>query len=205
MSTIQPRALPAFVRPMLAKPGIPFDSAEHLFEIKWDGTRMLAFIDGDGYRLVNRWRADRTAVYPELALLVGLPAGTVLDGEVVVLRDGKPDFRQLLARENSRLDRRIRAGVRTHPVTYIAFDLLYEGFESLMHLDLRDRRRRLATMLARGYGDRLVLSQGVVGLGKAYFAEVCRLGLEGVVAKRLDSRYQPGRRSAAWIKIKPRR
>jgi bifunctional non-homologous end joining protein LigD len=86
-----------------------------------------------------------------------------------------------------------------------AFDLLYEGFESLMHQDLRDRRQRLAALLARSYGDRLVLSQGVVGMGKAYFAEVCRLGLEGVVAKRLDSRYQPGKLSGAWIKIKPRR
>jgi bifunctional non-homologous end joining protein LigD len=205
MSTIQPRALPAFVRPMLARPGVPFDSDGYLFEIKWDGTRMLAFIDEDGYRLVNRWRADRTAVYPELAILAGLPPGTVLDGEVVVLMDGKPDFRRLLARENSRSVRRIRVGVLTHPVSYIAFELLYQGFESLMHLELRERRSRLAELSAQGAGDRLVLSQGVVAAGKAYFAEVCRLGLEGVVAKRLDSRYQAGKRSDAWIKIKPRR
>jgi bifunctional non-homologous end joining protein LigD len=188
-SIIRPTpTLPAFIRPMLAKPGVPFDSAEHLFEVKWDGTRMLAFIDGSGYGLINRWRAVRTAIYPELSLLAELPAGTVLDGEVVVLRDGKPDFRQLLARENSRSDRRIRAGVRTYPVTYIAFDLLYQGFESLTHLELRERRARLAASLARCQDDRLALSQGVVGMGKAYFAEVCRLGLEGIVAKRLDSR-----------------
>jgi bifunctional non-homologous end joining protein LigD len=89
---------------------------------------MLAFIDGDGYRLANRWRADRTAVYPELATLAGLLAGTVLDGEVVVLMDGKPDFRRLLSRENSRSDMRVRAGAWTHPVTYIALRFALREF-----------------------------------------------------------------------------
>src|SRR5207249_12202150 len=77
--------LPRFVPPMLAKPGAPFDSSEHLFEIKWDGTRVLAFVESHNYRLVNRHRADVTERYPELKFLNDLSAGTVLDGEVVVL------------------------------------------------------------------------------------------------------------------------
>ena len=91
--------LPRFVSPMLAKPGDPFDSHEHLFEIKWDGTRVLAFVDSNRYRLVNRHRADVTDRYPELGFFNDLPAGTILDGEIVVLRQGKPDFGLLLSRK----------------------------------------------------------------------------------------------------------
>src|SRR5712692_4560099 len=94
--------LPRFVPPMLAKPGVPFDSPEHLFEVKWDGTRVLAFIEKGGCRLVNRHRADVTDRYPDLGFLGTPPAGSVRDGEVVVLRQGKPDFRLLLSRDQAR-------------------------------------------------------------------------------------------------------
>src|SRR5260370_35266379 len=70
--------LPRFVPPMLAKPGVPFDSSEHLFEIKWDGTRVLAFVDSHGYRLVNRHRAEVTHRFPEFGFLKRLPAGALL-------------------------------------------------------------------------------------------------------------------------------
>src|SRR5260370_18786874 len=89
--------LPRFVPPMLAKPGVPFDSSEHLFEIKWDGTRVLAFVDSHGYRLVNRHRADVTDRYPALKFLIDLPAGIVLDGEGVVFRQRNPDLGLLLS------------------------------------------------------------------------------------------------------------
>src|SRR5947207_15729254 len=82
--------LPRFVPPMLAKRGVPFDSSEHLFEVKWDGTRVLAFVDSCGYRLVNRHRADVTNRYPELGFLNDIQTGIVLDGEVVVLRQASP-------------------------------------------------------------------------------------------------------------------
>ena len=93
--------LPWFVPPMLAQAGTPFDSPEHLFEIKWDGTRVLTFADQGGYRLVNRNRTDVTDRYPELGFLTNLPAGNVLDGEIVVLRQGKLDFRLLLSRNQT--------------------------------------------------------------------------------------------------------
>jgi ATP-dependent DNA ligase len=187
---------------MLAQPGVPFDSSEHLFEIKWDGTRVLAFVDSQGYRLVNRHRADVTDRYPELWFLGHLPAGTVLDGEVVVLRQGKPDFGLLLSRNQARAPFKILSLARTLPAAYIVFDLLYHRFESLMALPLRARRRRLERLVRACVSSRLVFSEGIVGPGRAFFEAVCRKGLEGVVAKRLDGRYRPGRR--AWIKIKPR-
>ena len=194
--------LPRFVPPMLAKSGDPFDSPEHLFEIKWDGTRVLAFVERRGYRLVNRHRADVTNRYPELGFLNDLPTGIVLDGEVVVLRQGKPDFSLLLSRNQARASLKIRSLAKTLPATYVVFDLLYYRFESLMALSLQARRQRLKKGVRVCANSRLMFSEGIVGRGRAFFEAVCAEGLEGVVAKRLDGRYRPGRR--AWIKIKPR-
>src|SRR5687768_15377587 len=118
--------LPDFIAPMLARPGEAFDSEGHLFEVKWDGTRALAFIDKDGYRLLNRRRADLTARYPEFEPLCEFPAGTVLDGEVVVLRNGKPDFEAYMVREQARTPMKWRTLAQTMPATYVVFDLLYE-------------------------------------------------------------------------------
>jgi bifunctional non-homologous end joining protein LigD len=180
--------LPRFVPPMLAKPGVPFDSPEHLFEIKWEGTRILAFVQKRGYRLVNRHRADVTDRYPELEFLSNLPAGIVFDGEVVVLRQGKPDFGLLLSRNQTRAPLKIKTLARTFPATYVVFDLLYERFEPLLMLPLWARRQRLQALVCDCANPRLIHSEGVIGQGLAYFEAVCREGLEGVVAKRLDGR-----------------
>ena len=194
--------LPAFIAPMLAKPGAPFDSPEHLFEIKWDGTRTLAFVERDGYRLVNRRRVDMTERYPEFAFLGKLPPGTVLDGEMVVLHNGKPDFPLLLSREQSRSPRKIQSLARTLPATLVVFDQIYEDYQPLLTKPLSQRREHLAKLVERCGDPHLVLSQGVVGNGVAFFEGACAQGLEGAVAKRLSSPYQPGQRTGAWIKIK---
>ena len=197
-------SLPPFVLPMLARPGAPFDSDEHLFEIKWDGTRMLAFVEQNGYRLINRHRAERTAQYPELSCLTELPAGTILDGELVVFADGRPDFYRLLSRDQTCDPFKIRLASRLRPATYVVFDLLYVGFRPLLAQPLSDRRQRLSQLVEEFDRPELALSEGIIGTGRALFAEVCQLGLEGLVAKRLTSPYQPGRRTKDWIKIKPR-
>ncbi len=188
---------------MLARPGAPFDSDEHLFEIKWDGTRMLAFVEHDGIRLVNRHRAERTVQYPELACLAELPTGTILDGELVVFADGRPDFCRLLSRDQMCDLFKIRLSSRLRPATYVAFDLLYDDYRPLLAQPLSERRRRLCRLVEEFDRSELALSEGIVGTGRALFAEVCRLGLEGLVAKRLASSYRPGRRTKDWIKIKP--
>ncbi len=197
--------LPAFVAPMLAQPGVPFDSDDHLFEVKWDGTRMLAFRDGASYRLVNRHQADRTTQYPELACLGQLPAGTILDGEMVVLQDGRPDFGRVLSRDQAGQPLKIRLLARSVPATYVVFDLLYHRCRSLLSEPLHQRRAQLGDLVGALGQPQVVLSEGIVGAGREFFRQVCALGLEGVVAKRLDSRYRPGKRTKAWIKIKPSR
>lgn len=118
--------------------------------------------------------------------------------------DGQPDFELLLSREHMRDPVRIRTSARARPATLMVFDQLYADFEPLLAEPLSARRERLRETLARGGGDRLVYSEGVVGSGRAYFDQVRRRGLEGVMAKRLDSAYRPGRRSDAWLKIKAR-
>jgi DNA ligase D-like protein (predicted ligase) len=196
-------SLPFFVSPMLAKIGQPFDDPAWLFEIKWDGTRALAFVEDGDYRLLNRKKNDSRPRYPELDVLRTLPPGTILDGEIAVLVDGRPSFHGMLNREQAHGAPRVRALAKTLPAVYVVFDLLYRDDAPLLDRPLAARREALRELLAGvDVGGRLVLSEGVVGEGLAYFAEAGRRDLEGIVAKRLDSRYVPGKRSDAWLKIK---
>ena len=194
--------LPPFVSPMLAKRAVPFDSDDYLFEVKWDGARGTALVGAGAYRLFSRHQVDITDCFPELAFLQKLPAGTVLDGEVVVLQHGKPDFSLLLSRLGTRGELKTRVRARTTPATYVAFDQLYDDYNSMLRWPLWRRREQLAQTV-RGVAERgLVFSDGVRASGKALFREVAERGLEGVVAKRLESRYVPGSRTDAWLKIK---
>ena len=104
---------------MLAQPGQPFDSEEHLFEIKWDGTRAQARIEGGRARLTNRRRRGLTGRYPELEFLGEYGDGFLLDGEIVVLHDGKPDFSRLLTREQAQSTLKIAGLAKSMPATYI--------------------------------------------------------------------------------------
>ena len=196
--------LPDHIEPMLAKIGQPFDSAAHLFEVKWDGVRAMTYVDGGGHRMHGRRRRDLASRYPELHFLAAaVPPGTILDGELVVLgADGRPDFPGILARENGRAaDAAARA--KQLPVVYVVFDLLYRDHLALLDLPLRDRRAQLAALVAAVGSSRLVLSEGVVGSGLDLFAAVRARGLEGIVGKRLAAPYRPGERTDAWQKMKP--
>jgi DNA ligase D-like protein (predicted ligase) len=187
---------------MLAKPGNAFDSDDHLFEVKWDGARSLAFIEAGSYRLLNRRQRDMTDRYPEFHFFREPPSGTVLDGEVVVLRQGRSDFGLLESRERARAPLTIRSLVRSAPATFVAFDLLFEGYRSCMALPLQERRDRLARLVRGLKHPQFLFSESIRGSGTALFREASARGLEGIVAKRAGSRYLPGKRSDAWIKFK---
>jgi ATP-dependent DNA ligase len=189
---------------MLAKRGAPFDSQAYLFEVKWDGIRAIAFIDTDGYRLMNRRGVDMTLRYPELCFLQGLPAGTILDGEIVVLDQGKPSLARLLSRENVTSPVKVRMLAKRRPVHLIVFDQLYHRFRPIMAEPIEVRRKRLQETVGGEDPARLIMSEAVTGEGRALFEEVVRRDLEGVMAKRLGSRYWPNRRTDAWLKIKKR-
>jgi DNA ligase D-like protein (predicted ligase) len=192
------------IAPMLAVAAEPFDSPEHLFEIKWDGVRALAAVEQEAWRLWGRHGADYTDRYPELSVLRQLPAGTMLDGELIRLVGGRADFSALLRRHQLASARKIRWAAAQQPVTYVVFDLLRLGGRSLLEQPLHERRGALLQLLSGRGADGLPLSDGVVGMGRQFFERAVAQGHEGVMAKRLDSRYCPGRRSPDWQKIKPR-
>jgi bifunctional non-homologous end joining protein LigD len=190
--------------PMLATPAAPFDAEDYLYEIKWDGVRALAAVDVGRGQLWGRHGTDYTARYPELAVLGRLPSGTVLDGELVVLQDGRANLPALLSRhQRRRIDPLLGSARRQPPVCYIVFDLLYAGGQSLLQETLVRRRARLRELVLRVNEPVLVHSEGVVGCGREFFARVVAQGHEGVMAKSQASRYQPGKRSRSWRKIKP--
>jgi DNA ligase-1 len=194
--------LPETLAPMLATSGTdPFDSADFLFEVKWDGIRCVAFLEASS-RLQSRNLNDITYRYPDLLDLhqgvKGQPA--VLDGEIIVLRDGKPSFEDLQKRDRSTTPARIRAAVRERPAVFVAFDLLYFKGQKITGFPLARRRNLLEQVLVES--ESLVLSQSIPEHGIEYCRAVFAQGLEGVMAKRLDSAYLPGKRTKNWLKIK---
>ena len=164
--------LPRSIRPMLAKPGAPFDSVDHLFEVKWDGMRALAYIDAGGYRIVSRHGNDITDRFPELGCLSDMPAGTVLDGELVVLRDGKPSFPLLQTRAPLCCKHKIRTLARTTPATYVVFDQLFDRYRSLMDEPLSTRREVMLGSVGCSGHQQLIASDGVIGAGRSFYEHV---------------------------------
>jgi ATP-dependent DNA ligase len=182
----------------------PFDSEQHLFEIKWDGIRCLAFVEGGRVRLQSRQLVEITVQFPELASLSRLPSGTILDGELVALQDGKPSFRHIQQRALLQNRQRIQDSCRCIPATYMVFDLLYLKGKPLMASSLSLRRDALQTLVEQIALPEMLVPRGIVRHGCQMFDRVASLGLEGIVAKRVDGPYLPGKRSRHWLKIKPK-
>ncbi len=182
-------------RPMLAGTApAPFSDDAWLFEIKWDGVRAIATV-GTTVSLRSRNDTELAGQFPELAELTTLAPGTVLDGEIVVMSRGKPDMQALLPRLQE-----TRPGSGAAPVTYIVFDILRRGDEDLTALPLTERRKILQSAVREG--PHVVISVPVEGRGEDYYRAAVAQGLEGVMAKKKDSRYEPGVRSGAWLKIR---
>jgi bifunctional non-homologous end joining protein LigD len=198
----QTAARPAFVPPMLATlVGAPFDGPDWLFEVKWDGFRMEAVVDGETVRLWTRGEQDAAARYfgDFLSPPTWLDAGAaVVDGEVIALDDrGEPDFALLQARIKGR-----GSAAAPTPFVYEVFDLLHLDGRSLLDEPLEERRRLLASVIRPD--PRVRLSEGVETDGIAFFEAARVRGLEGIVAKDRRSSYVPGGRTMAWQKIKIR-
>ena len=185
---------PRFLPMLAATASAPFSGDGWLFEIKWDGIRAIATA-GKKVSLRSRNDHDLAGQFPELGELARLAPGTVLDGEIVVMTGGKPDMQALLSRLQVR-----SPGTGAPPVTYIVFDILCRGGEDLTRLPLTERRRILKEAVREG--PYLVISEPVAGQGKEYYRAAVAQGLEGIMAKRADSPYEPGVRSGAWLKIK---
>ena len=190
-------------RPMLAKPAAePFSSPDWIFEVKWDGVRAIAYVDAD-VSLMTRNDRELIRSFPELRELSGLAHEAVLDGEIVVMRQGEPDFQVTARRAHVTDPGEIGLLSREAPANYIVFDILEKGGEPLIGKPLTERKRALAESLREG--KYVNISRFVEGDGEGYYRLAVGRGLEGVMAKRKASTYQPGVRSGDWLKIKRRR
>jgi bifunctional non-homologous end joining protein LigD len=198
------RRLPTSLRPMLAVPvAEPFSRPGWLFEVKYDGVRALATVRDGAVQLRGRHGREETARYPELAALAGALRATeaVVDGEIVALDErGRPSFERLQRRINVTGSRQVARVAAEVPASLEAFDLLHLDGHDLRDLPLRLRKRLLRELLTENgevrYADHLDDD------GEGLFAAIRERGLEGMVGKRGDSRYEGGKRSTAWLKVK---
>jgi bifunctional non-homologous end joining protein LigD len=196
--------MPDRLAPMLARPGeLPRDEAKWGFEVKWDGIRTVAFLDHGHISLQGRNFSDFTPRYPEvrdLARELGARR-VILDGEVVAFdAEGRPSFERLQSRMHLASDSAVRRRIKDTPVTYVIFDLLYLDGHSTLPLTYEQRRELLEKLGLEGPAWRVPAFHR--GEGSALLKATRELGIEGVVAKRLDSTYQPGARSSGWLKVK---
>jgi bifunctional non-homologous end joining protein LigD len=199
------RPMPATVHPMLAESiDEPFDSADWLFEIKWDGYRAVAFIENGKVRLRSRNQNDLTPRYPELKDLPQYlqAKNAILDGEVVALDEqGRASFSLMQQRTGFRPGGRRTTAKADIPVLYYAFDLLYLDGYDWRRVPLEQRKKKLASVLLAG--DAVRYSDHYAEHGKTLFAMAQEKGLEGILAKKRESFYEE-RRSREWLKLKIR-
>jgi bifunctional non-homologous end joining protein LigD len=197
--------MPEGLRPMLATlaGGLPRDEAAYGFEVKWDGIRALASVSGGRVRLEARSGRDVSHRYPELREL-GRRLGTtqvVLDGEIVALdANGRPSFERLQRRMHVESESAIRRLRQDVPVAYAIFDVLWLEGHSTLDLPYEERRRLLEGLDLNGPNWQTPPYHR--GEGSTLLEATRAGGLEGVVAKRLDSTYEPGVRTRNWLKVK---
>ena len=197
--------MPDRVQPMLAKlsAGVPADDEEWAYEFKWDGVRAVVHCRPGEVTVWSRTGENITGRYPELRRLAeALGARTaILDGEIVALDDdGVPRFEALQQRIGLSKDSDVRRGMRTTPVVFIAFDLLYLDGRLLTAAPYLERRKLLAGLSLNGRGWQT--PEHHVGDGGAMLSAAKEHHLEGIIAKRASSTYEPGSRGDAWLKIK---
>ncbi|HYS96806.1 MAG TPA: non-homologous end-joining DNA ligase [Candidatus Dormibacteraeota bacterium] len=201
------KAMPDKIVPMMAKldDKVPRPDDAWGFEFKWDGIRSLAYVEGGRVRLQSRTGDDITPRYPEIHPM-GRALGSaevILDGEIVALDDeGRPSFEEIQQRMGLSAETEIRRKMKEVPVTYMIFDLLWQEGHSRMEDRYTDRRVALQRLKLAGPSWQTPPFEK--GAGQTMLEASAKAGLEGIMAKRLDSKYEPGRRSGAWVKVKNR-
>ena len=195
---------PEAVVPMLARLAkLPADDSDWAAEVKWDGVRAIAYCRPGRVQLQSRNLRDVSAQYPEVRRLARQLGSreAVLDGELVAFdADGRPSFARLQQRIHQTGESVVRRRMQSHPVTYVIFDLLYLEGRDLTGEPYRERRRLLEQLALTGESWQ---TPGYSTGNAAALLEASRAeDLEGLVMKRLDSRYTPGKRGGSWLKVK---
>lgn len=191
------------INPMLLKSGkLPPHDENYIYEIKFDGVRIIADSRDSGFSLYNRNLNDRTQIYSEIVseLNENFEKGCVLDGEIIALNDsGMPDFYKLLERDHAKADSKIHSKIKVY---YVVFDILYKNGENITDLPL-NIRKEILNEIFKNNSSEIIKKSEIYDNGKILFETIKNNGLEGIIAKEKNSRYLEGVRSSDWIKIKP--
>ena len=192
------------IHPMLiGASGDAFDSADYIYELKWDGERCIAYLDPKtGTELRNKRNLKMLSKVPELTHLhKQVKARCILDGELIILKNGKSDYFEIQKRSLMSNPFKIELLSKQYPASFIPFDILYYKDRDLTLLPLMERK----VYLSKAVGEetaRMALSKYIEGQGMAFYTLAKQQDMEGIVAKRKDSFYIEGKRTKDWIKIK---
>ncbi len=179
----------------------PFDDENYIYELKLDGIRCVAYIEPKSVTLQNKRYKDVTDIYPELSeIRKCVKKRVILDGELVVLTDGKPDFYALQRRSLMTDSFRKSLAAKKNPVQFVAYDILYYSETDLTDKSLMERKEILSKAVTEGHN--LSVSRWIEKNGVAFFELAKKENLEGIVAKKKDGLYFIGKRTSEWIKIK---
>lgn len=179
----------------------PFDDEDYIYELKLDGIRCIAYIEPKSVSLQNKRFKELSPLYPELSdMCKCVKKKVILDGELVVLTDGKPDFYALQRRSLMTDSFRIALASKKNPVQFAAYDILYYDGKDLTDKPLMERKAILSQNVKEGNG--MSISRYIEEKGIAFFEHAKGQDLEGIVAKRKDGLYHVGKRTRDWIKIK---
>ena len=199
---------PTSLEPMYCSIGTDIPGDGWTFEPKYDGIRVLAFATSSEVRLITRNGKDKAQQFPEIvAALKKLASQTkrsmILDGEIVALIDGEPGrFQELQSRMHVKESHMIQRNTSSRPAALILFDILVDGDEALLREPWSARRARLLKRVGKKVSTQIRITESSEGDGKKMLAKARREGWEGIIAKRVDSRYEPGNRSRNWLKLK---
>ena len=188
------------VRPMLlGEVEEVFDSKDYLYEVKYDGIRVLVFVSKDKIVIKSRYGIDITGLFPEMSVLCKMvDCNVIFDGEIIMLQNNKVSFSKLQKRIHLKNKKTIEFLSKTNPVVFMCFDVIYED-KDLINLSLLERKKLLSK-----YEDNEVFIKCtyVSGEGIKLFDAIKKLDMEGIIAKKIDSKYLVNERSNNWLKIK---
>lgn len=191
------------IKPMLiGAEGDAFDSDDYLYELKLDGERCIAYLDTDGTDLRNKRNIKMLPKVPELSEIHRqVQCRCILDGELAVIHDGKPDFFLIQKRSMMSNPMKIELESQRHPACFTAFDILYYDDHPVTDLPLVERKKLLESVITEESA-RFARSRHIEGQGIAFYQLAEAQDLEGIVAKRKDSKYYFDKRTKDWIKCK---
>jgi bifunctional non-homologous end joining protein LigD len=196
------------IEPMYASVGTSVPGEGWTFEPKYDGVRVLAFVTPGDVRLITRNGKDKAQQFPEVVDALSVIAtkkkkAFVLDGEIIALIDGEAGrFQELQSRMHVKESHMIARHRTSSPAALVLFDILAAGDDVLIGEPWTKRRARLLKEISKSAGDQIRITESIEGDGKKMLALAEKQGWEGIIAKRVDSAYEPGHRSRSWLKLK---